>query len=834
MKVSFLLPVLLLKINFFLGCPTVYTRGLRRWRQIWLLVGAILANSPTARAQITAVIDPTASKPGGVEGFVMHALTGKAIEGAIIRVAGTTASSSTAADGMFRLRNVFPGTRTLTIMAESMRAVYVADVAVHPGRTVRLRPVDLRPAPVNGVEELETLVVNASQLATDEDFGTALVPLARMVVVPSHYAAIEDPVAYGSSLSQADLEALPQSNLNLYRSTSQFPGLAGNDTGTRFWVRGAPNDQVLTRFDGVDLLEPFHAKGYDGALSVVDLETVNRLDLITGGFTAKYGNRMAGVLTMETESFEPAESRNTLGISLTDIRGINRGEFNGGRGSWLVEGRFGNPSWVAADNGDDEGDLTTTYADFNAKIEYRLTPEQGVSLHVLHTSDRLRFQDPLTPYLKSDYDSNYVWGRWRGRIGDRLYGETVLSLAYLSWHHRTTGPSGNQHVVAINDYRELTQATLRQDWTLVLSERALVQSGFEYTIGQGSYDYSLLRNQTFTAATGNTTFSSQVDRIKKYESEGKTVGVFVAPRVRVTSRLTIEPSLRFDHQDYTEDKVVSPRFNASYSMGRTILRAAWGIYYQGQGLHQRGVATEDDLFHPAEKAEHRVFSVERRFVRGIQLRAEVYERRLSRIRPHWDTLANIDGFFPGLRYDQRLQQPSDGLSRGLELIAENRSPGKLNWAVSYALAKSQETIENRKSPSPRDQRHTFALDASYAPDPKWRLSASWQYHTGWPATQVEFFAVTFDTRTVLFGDLQSLQAERLPAYHRLDLRATRIVYLNKSTLRLFVELANAYDRKNIQGYEYLPVIQSNGNIGTERRAQRQISFTPNIGAVWEF
>lgn len=786
-----------------------------------------------AQAQMTAVIDTAAYKPGGIEGYVLHALTGRPVAGAAIGVLGTPWTSRSGSDGRFWLRNIFPGTRSLTIEAEGMRSICISDVAIQPGRTVRLRPVDLRPQPIDGVELLRTLYINADQLALGaDDYAMALVPLAQVVVVPSHYELVEEAVTAGSDLNRDDLELLPQKGEDLYRAITHLPGLATADTATRFWVRGAPNDQMLTRLDGVELLEPFHIKGFDGALSIVDLETLGRLDLVTGGFTAKYGDRMAGVLTMETEIFDPARPRNTLAVSLTGARAVNRGEFGEGRGSWLVEGRNGYPDLFVGQAGQD-GEMKTRYSDFTAKIGYRLNPDQDISLHYLHGQDSLRFNDVDTPYLKSDYGSDYLWGRWRGKFGERVFGETVLSLASLWWRHREVGTLADTYAVSLKDNRALTTLGLRQDWTVVLSDRALVQAGFEAKWGKSKYSYYLSRNLHGFVELTTVDIPDHFFADKQLRVSGQSVGFFVAPRLKLTSQLTIEPSVRINRQDYTGDKDVSPRFNASLALGRTIIRGAWGIYYQSQGLHQLGI-DQGDVFQAAERAEHRVISVEHRLTSGIQLRVEAYQRLLSRIRPHWENLVNVDEAIPEMRFDRNLLKPTRGSAQGVELSAENRVPGRFNWAVSYALSATKETINGVDLPRPRDQRHTLAIDLSYAPNPRWRLSASWQYHTGWPTTEVEFFnSVVTSSDATIGGRLGDPYGLRLPAYHRLDLRLTRLVYMEKSTVRLFLDVFNAYNRKNIQGYTYSPRL-IDGTVTTVKRAQGLMGLTPNIGAVWEF
>lgn len=108
------------------------------------------------------------------------------------------------------------------------------------------------------------------------------VKLAEFIVTPSQFGVADQRSASTASLSSTELDTLPQVGDDLFRSIARLPGLATNDFTASFWVRGAPNSQVLARLDGVQLIEPFHLKDIDGALSIIDPRSISRLDLIMG------------------------------------------------------------------------------------------------------------------------------------------------------------------------------------------------------------------------------------------------------------------------------------------------------------------------------------------------------------------------------------------------------------------------------------------------------------------------------------------------------------------------------------------------------------------------
>ena len=171
----------------------------------------------------------------------------------------------------------------------------------------------------------------------------------------------------------------------------------------------------------------------------------------------------------------------------------------------------------------------------------------------------------------------------------------------------------------------------------------------------------------------------------------------------------------------------------------------------------------------------------------------------------------------------------------MELIWESRGQKVFNWSVSYVWARTTETINGSVVPRERDQRHTFHFDVAWQPDPRWQLTAAWQYHTGWPTTGTVYTTATLnDGRVITVGNFGPLYGDRLPAYHRLDLRVTRLYRLKHGTLRAFLDVFNAYDQKNVLSYQTTPVLANDGTITTHRKPDILFPLLPSVGLIWDF
>ena len=84
---------------------------------------------------------------------------------------------------------------------------------------------------------------------------------------------------------------------NVFRTLQTLPGVAATEEfGSRLSVRGGSPDQNLTMMDGVEVHDPYRLFGLTSAFNP---ETIQRFELATGGFSAKYGDRLSSLLVVE-------------------------------------------------------------------------------------------------------------------------------------------------------------------------------------------------------------------------------------------------------------------------------------------------------------------------------------------------------------------------------------------------------------------------------------------------------------------------------------------------------------------------------------------------------
>jgi hypothetical protein len=414
----------------------------------------------------------------------------------------------------------------------------------------------------------------------------------------------------------------------------------------------------------------------------------------------------------------------------------------------------------------------------------------------------------------------------------------VLSAGRLTWQRMgdVAIPAGprpwfEQPGLEVADERAYDFFGIRQDWTVELDERLLLKTGFEARRAGAEYDYfswgqSYFLDQGAMRTRFDTTTAAAVPN-------GTALGAYVAPRIRPWQPLVIEAGAEWSRHSHTGESKVNPRLNAALTLGRTTVRAAWGKYTQIHGLHELPIADGESAFFAAERAEHRVASVEHVLPGGLGLRVEAYERRIDEPRPRFVNLDNTDDVFPELTMSRTRIDPAAGRARGVEFVV-SEDAGAFTWGTAYALSRSEELVGGRWVPGPRDQRHALALDAAWSPARKWRFAASWQYHSGWPYTPQVAIAQPLDDGFIIGWDYGPYNSERLAAYHRMDVRVSRHFDTRRGRLSLFLDVWNIYDHANERAVFTSVHGIRNGTPLTHRVSDSLLPRLPSFGIFWEF
>ncbi len=136
------------------------------------------------------------------------------------------------------------------------------------------------------------------------------------------------------------IKSLPKflGETDILKAIQLLPGVqAGGEGQSGLYVRGGDADQNLILLDGVPVYNASHLFGF---FSVFNADAVKSVELIKGGFPARYGGRLSSVLDIQMKEGNKNEMHGEGGIGIIASRLTLEGPFKKGKeSSFMISGR---------------------------------------------------------------------------------------------------------------------------------------------------------------------------------------------------------------------------------------------------------------------------------------------------------------------------------------------------------------------------------------------------------------------------------------------------------------------------------------------------------------
>jgi len=595
------------------------------------------------------------------------------------------------------------------------------------------------------------------------------------------------------NLKPESARILPGAAQDILRTLQSLPGvLAMNDFSSQLVIRGSGPDQNLMIMDDVEVFNPYRLYG---VISMFNPDAVADVSLITGGFPARYGDRLSAVLDIRNrEGIKNSSFSGNLNASIVAANIVLEGKnpFNI-KGSWLINSR-------------------RTYYDLiiepfvkNAK----LVEENTAFPNFYDIQTKLVFG----PFTGHRFLFNGILSRDGVDIvsgQERVTPDSVAvkdisknDLAAFAWHYAPSNKFLNKLIVSW--YRnggdaDLESETLDPSLNRDAFKDAIPDTLSPYLLGFGfssnysywkySIDEKLLYNwgeNEFEAGAGVDFMKTRVDFQFDISPELRSIlaatpifravldnladekkynryRFYVQNNFKVSEKFFFHPGLRLDYYDLLDKLYLAPRISFSYAFNNTTtLRFVWGIFYQSPGYEKmRDSQRLLDLSETytkdleAEKATHYVLSLERWLTEEWRFKFETYYKNFENLIVQKNTKGigfyteQVPGGNPKFKDGWTRPVPiitdsltdipinnSDGEAYGLEFMLEKKNivgENTLNGWVSYTLAWAKRYEDNYTFPFRFDQRHTINVVLDYQVNNWFNVGVRFQYGTGFPFT----------------------------------------------------------------------------------------------------
>ena len=673
---------------------------------------------------------------------------------------------------------------------------------------------------------------------------TESISLSEITVTPGAFTFLKNISVAQQTLSKEEIDNMSFGE-DVYRAITRIPGLSSNDFSSTFRVRGGERDEVLVTLDGMKLFEPFHIKDIGGgAISIVDAAVIGGADVYTGGFGAEYGDKMSAVFKLE--SITPSFDKNTLSasISMMNARLMTKGNFNEGKGDYIVSARRGYLDLILGIVGKD--DLKPVYYDIYTKVGYKLSDKHKLTVNMLYAGDKFTVKDDEDT-VRTSYSNNSIWMNLNSVWNNDLFSRSTFYFNHYNQERftRSYDDESNMLQFEVNDNRKFDLFGFKQDWQYNINSDMLVKFGYDISRTISDYDY---HNWYLIDIinTENEVEQSVFSRSEDMAPSGNKLGSYLSLKVGFGYDIFGEFGVRYDANSYAKDDLISPRINLSYSLtDRTFLRLGYGYFYQTQNIQDIRIENGELGFQSAELAKHYVAGFEHIFENGVSLRLEAYLKKLSNLKPSYRNFENDIEMFPEVLNDKITVYIDNSESKGLELFLKYDKGGMIGAWGSYCYSQSNDFIKritdasgserlvNKELPRPFDQRHTINLDLNIRPGNNWHINFAWQYRTGYPFTDKVLVPVVNGEGETSYKKVnEDYLSSKYPAYHRLDMRISKYFDTDYGVFNVFIECLNLYAHDNIRTYSW-KIGGDSDNPEIIKKKRTWFPLIPSIGIRWD-
>lgn len=826
----------------------------------WNVLGLVIAALSFVMSCVTVHAQPGTAATDAVSGIVVDAESRAPVSGATVRAGG--ASAVTGVDGRFELAR--PAGR---VVVEVEAAGFFPFSVEAPAGSPR------------GATSLEILLVRQS-VVTDavvvRGAGTDAAPATRVV----------EPV---------EVLRTPGALDNVFRALQVLPGVSATiEIGGYLSVRGGGPDQNLTLLDGVEVHDPYRMYGL---VSAFNPETISRFDLASGGFSAKYGDRLSSMLTIDTRD---GASHRRLGgsasLSVTDANVVTEGGFP--KGSWLLSGRRTYYDAIAGLVSDQQ---FPGFTDVQGKATWAPRPATSVTAFVITSrqgGDLDIDDDELDAQVFDDTENDLAWARLQQTLGSRGH---LRSLVAFSDTRVRSAVDAN---VADKGRRSNAPGdfdALRAGFRFGLSSRVRdVSTRHElgwtfgrHSLGTGldvhhllsSLNFELVGDRNPNAANGSSLQGGVglPDRLIS-RLEHTRAASWLEATWMLGARATLQTGVRFDRVGLTDEFLATPRLSAMWSASPTTrLRTAYGHYAQSPGYEKLNQA--DYLLDLTDARGQGLSSQRARLISagaeqdlpgGASLRVEAYYKRfgdvlIGRLETDaarqariatYDFPAALAGSIPAPAI-VTVVPGNDGRGRayGVDVqVTRMRVPngGRLRGWASYTWGKAERESYGLTFPFEYDRRHAATVVAAYQLSPRWEAATTARVASGFPRTvplglRVAGTADVTDgdgdgvvteivperdadgrlVYTADFGGIENLQRGRLPFFARVDARLTWRP--RSGRWEIYAEALNVLNRKNAG--QLTPALEYDPTADRPRLVEEPagwIPFLPAMGVRFRF
>ena len=523
----------------------------------------------------------------------------------------------------------------------------------------------------------------------------------------------------------------------------------------------------------------------NGPVGLINTELVENIEFYSNGFAPQFGGKLSSFGDVAYREGNHLSNEGNIGLGLGGAGGLVEGPLTN-KISYIASFRMSYLDIIS--DAINAGGLPS-YNDYQGKISFR--PNSFNKFTLLAISGSSIYKRSIED-ASSNGEDNY--GKVHNRqmtlgINHRfIWSKNAYSNSSISF---TNQESGNEFFSIFSDsviqtmddtYRTMHFRNVNQ---IKINSELYLTSGIETNYRDLSYNFKLnsFPFKDDLALLNTSAFSNLVLSMK---SGGNA-----------------SFGLRFEKSDFEDRFLYSPRFNIGLKIpggfGKIIFNG--GRYFQSPPEKYLGLTTKNIL--KSVRLDQLSISFEKLLNESTKLSFSVYNKKYDDAPIVQSADSTADPAFlmdRNITFDQIISE-GKATSKGAEILIEKKRAENFYGHFGVSIFNST-FIDYLGIERNRDNNYQYLLNivGGYRPNNNWEISVRWSLFGGKPYTEIDEVSSLLYKESIYF--LEKYNEKRTPAYHNLFIRYEYRKVNKKWNLISYIELWNAYNRKNIETYTW--------------------------------
>ncbi len=619
-----------------------------------------------------------------------------------------------------------------------------------------------------------------------------------------------------------------------------------NELSSQYNVRGGAFDENSVYINNVEIYRPFLVRsGQQEGLSIINPYMVDKIGFSTGGYAAKYGDKMSSALDITYKKLEPKGSKKSITEGTLSASLLGADAYIGlgtKKLSWLNSVRYKTNRYLLGST-DTKGEYKPNFLDYQTYLSYSPNKRWKVDFIGNISDNHYNFtpKDRETTFGTQENVKSfrvYFDGHEKDRfltyfgtlgITRNITDKTSISLlgsAFYTKEQEKYDIQGQYWLDQTETSENLGVGTYFEHARNYLSARVLsaklmlkhktkkhdIEMAYTYKkehISENSVEYEMRDSAGYSVPHNGKELYMIYSMRANNTLDANRMEAYLQDTYRFTSKgghthFTLNYGVRMSHWSFNKETIVSPRVSLgiipAYSENTTF-RFAAGLYYQAPFFKElRDTSTVNGITYAnlnekikSPRSIHFIAGYDYRFrINNLRYRfsAEAYYKALGNFIPY--SVNNVKVVYYG-------ENRASGHATGIDLkLYGEFVPGADSW-LTFSLMNTSMKLNGKSVPLPTDQRFAVNLFfTDYFPGTeRWRMSLKLALADGLP-----FSTPHKELETNTF---------RAPAYKRADIGMSyRLLDNSKHTKKTFlrniwlgVDCLNLFGIDNVNSYYWV-------------------------------